>query len=314
MAVTHSKQAPGCGRLEPGLWGGKVRRREVTRQGGYGSNGGFIGPETERVQKGSTRARLHLPRPLPNARGFLSHVSLPPSLCVTQAAPCACVREARAGRRPSRHQIVFTHTPCPQICAWPGRRPRHTDGRQVHRTGRGRFTQRQPRWKRQRRRRQRRRCRHPWWRWVVRHPMPAPGQACGLACLEVRTGETTSPASDRSKWWSVVSMNAAASSSLTKSSSVITHGPPGGREWTVARSSGLAMAASNMAWIPPLVLAGAVRPAHAGLTQPQELHESAHCVRMKPALASHSPLFAQPSQARCSSRHGRSGSGSCTRD
>jgi hypothetical protein len=80
-------------------------------------------------------------------------------------------------------------------------------------------------------------------------------------------------------------MKAAASSALTKSSSVMIHGPSGGRECTVARSSGRATAASNMALIPPVVIAGAVRPVHAGLTQPQEPHESAHCIRMKPSLA-----------------------------
>ena len=118
-----------------------------------------------------------------------------------------------------------------------------------------------------------------------------------LTCWEVRTGETTSPARDRWKWWSVVSMKAAASSSEMKRSNVTTHGPSGGRECTVARSSGRATNASKVASMPPLTFAGAFAPVHEGLTQPHELHARAHCVRMKPSLASHSPASAHSSHA-----------------
>eukprot|EP00967_Tisochrysis_lutea_P131344 scaffold228204_cov32-Tisochrysis_lutea.AAC.2 len=116
----------------------------------------------------------------------------------------------------------------------------------------------------------------------------------------------TSPARDRSKWLLVVLIKASASSSFTNLSKVTIQGPSGGRECTVVRSSGLAIAASNIASIPPLTLAGATRPVHAGLTHPQESQEAAHCVRMKPGLLSHSPSFAQPSHAACSSLHGLS--------
>jgi len=107
-------------------------------------------------------------------------------------------------------------------------------------------------------------------------------------------------------------MKAAASSSETKRSKVTTHGPFGGRESTVARSSGRATNASKVASIPPLTFAGAFAPVHEGLIQPHESHASAHCVRMKPSLASHSPRRAQSVHAVCSFRHGLIGSESCT--
>ncbi len=129
------------------------------------------------------------------------------------------------------------------------------------------------------------------------------------ACCEVRTGETTSPARLRSKWLSVVVTNASASSSLMKRSNVTTHGPSGGRECTCGRNSGRATAASNIAlMLPASAFAARLRvPAQFGSTHPHVSHDLAHCNRMKPAFAEHSPASAHSPHAECSSAHGFSG-------
>ena len=115
----------------------------------------------------------------------------------------------------------------------------------------------------------------------------------------MRTGETTSPASEREKWWSVLAMKASASSGCRKLSKVMTHGPPvvAGLLWIVGPSSVRVAACSNMAEMAPVPrLAGrpeCARSLQYESTQPHDTQARAHDLRIKPTLASHSPLPAQ---------------------
>ena len=121
---------------------------------------------------------------------------------------------------------------------------------------------------------------------------------------DVRTGESWSPARLRSNEEAHSSMMRSVSSSLRKSSKVITHGS---RESARGLYCGYSRSArSKTAAIPRSRTAGVLlRRTHAGSSSPtgHALHETGQLSSMKPGFASHSPAPAQEAQLGSASRH-----------
>ena len=134
-------------------------------------------------------------------------------------------------------------------------------------------------------------------------------------CWLVRTGESWSPASERSKWLSQLLTKASASASLTNFSSVSTQGatsPPAlgrlgarpeeapGRLMTFGLYCGNSRRMrEKVLLMPPLVTAGGVRGGrlHAMRFCSHESHDAGHCSRMKAGFLSHSPERDQSTHA-----------------
>ena len=104
-------------------------------------------------------------------------------------------------------------------------------------------------------------------------------------------------------WWFGARAAASASPSDRKLSKVMTHGPPvvAGLLWILGPSSVRVAAYSNIAAIVPVPrLAGRperTRSLQYESTQPHDTQARAHDLRMKPTLASHSPLLAHRVQS-----------------
>mmetsp|Transcript_51824 Transcript_51824/g.91484 ORF Transcript_51824/g.91484 Transcript_51824/m.91484 type:complete len:247 (-) Transcript_51824:22-762(-) len=129
----------------------------------------------------------------------------------------------------------------------------------------------------------------------------------------VRTAETPSPASERSKWCPPFSMRARTSCSRRKSSTTTTHGA-GGRERTRSWKCGESRATkrSKVACTPPGASSGCTSAVRWQRRRPlatnsHESHALGQLGRMKPGLASHSRFAAHCAQLSCRSTQSKAG-------